>query len=167
MRSRNGRRLLWKRAEGRCGKQFGFTLQCGLGYKKTIERTQKAGLADDVAALRKLYEQDQALDAAFDRTAASMARALEERHNLAEELPRHDAYFLFIRDEKKLLKKKIDAAEEAKRRCQKALIKTMNEIKTLEKLREEQLAAYWEEVRAEEAKDLGDLVSFQTITDGR
>ena len=144
-------------------KKFVFTLQSVLKYKETIEKKQKADLAAVMAVLAELYAQDKALDAAFERTAQSLERALRERMNLSEELPRHDAYFLHIREQKAILKKKIEAAEEAKRRCQKALMQTMNEIKTLEKLKAEQMSAYWDEVRAEEAKDLGDMVSFRAI----
>jgi hypothetical protein len=145
-------------------KKFVFTLQSVLKYKETVEKKQKADLAAVMAVLAQLYAQDKALDEAFARTAQSLDRALQGRMNLSEELPRHDAYFLFIREEKAILRKKIEAAEEAKRRCQKALMQTMNEIKTLEKLKAEQLAAYWDEVRAEEAKDLGDMVSFRAIS---
>lgn len=145
-------------------KKFVFTLASVLKYKQTVEKKQRADLAAIVAILQKLYARDNELDEAFERCGVSLARVLREGLDIANELPRHDAYFLFIRDEKKLLAKKIEAAEREKHKCQQALIKTMNEIKTLENLREEQYERYMEEVRAEEAKDLSDLISFRVIS---
>lgn len=147
-------------------RKFVFTLQSVLKFKQTTEKRQKADLANVMALLRKLYDEDMALDLAFQRTTESQELVLRRGINIAEELPRHAAYFLYIRDEKKALRKKIDAAELARERCQRALIKTMNEIKTLEKLKDEQYRLYLEEVRAEEDKAMADIISFNAVTAG-
>ena len=41
----------------------------------------------------------------------------------------------------------------------------MRELKTYNKLRAEQYQEYMKEVQAEEEKEIGDLVSFNTITE--
>ncbi len=148
-------------------KRFVFTLQSVLKYKLTVEKKQKAELAAVVALLARLYEQEKQLELAFENCAKSLEQALRNHIDVPQELSRHDAYFLLLREQKDALMKKIEAAEKEKIRCQQALLATMNEIKTLEKIKDEQYAAYLEEVRAEEAKDIGDLVSYKSVTQAK
>jgi flagellar export protein FliJ len=142
-------------------KRFVFTLQSVLAYKQTVEKKQKAELAEIRALLQRLRAQDAELDAAFERTGQSLERALREQKDVPGEMARHDAFFRRIRDEKAALAVKIALAEQERIRRQEALIATMKEIKTLENLKEEQYALYLEETAQEEAKELGDLISFK------
>lgn len=142
-------------------KKFVFTLEAVARYKETVEKKQKAELARVMSLLKALYDQRDVIFKAIDDTAASLIRALEEGRDIPSEMERHDLYQMFLRDRLEQVQKKIALAEAEKKRIQALLIITMKEIKALERLREEQYAEYLEEVRQDEAKLLGDLISHQ------
>jgi flagellar FliJ protein len=142
-------------------KKFVFTLQALLNYKLTLERVQKADLSVAEAALRALQEEDRRLDEAFEESKRSLAQALESGFAVIERLREHDAYFIYIRDEKARLKIEIEEAEVERDRLREILVRTMKEIKTYNKLRREQYERYLKEVAAEEEKAISDLVSFR------
>ena len=146
-------------------KAFSFTLQSVYDYKLTVEKKQKEDLRRAQNALRLLREEEARLDASFARNAELQAEVLRRGENIAEELPRFDAYFTFLREAKERLQERIVAAEAEKNRVMNLLIATMKEIKVFEKLREEQWNAYLEEVAREEAKEMSDLVSFRSISE--
>lgn len=145
-------------------KKFVFTLETLAHYKETLEKKQKAELAQVMALLKALYEEQAALHAAIEDCAASLLRALQESRDIPAEMERHDLYQAFLHDRLEETKQKIIRAEAEKKRVQAVLIITMKEIKALERLREEQYTAYLEEVRQEEAKLINDLISFQSAT---
>ena len=146
-------------------KKFKFTLQPVFNYKLTIEKLQKAELKKAQQALQELLSEEQRLLRAYAANEKSLERALRRNENLAAELPEHDAYFRFLRDALKEVRERIVEAEEVVAKCQERLIKTMKEIKTYKKLRDEQYQDYLKEVQAEEDKEMGDLVSFNTISE--
>ena len=76
----------------------------------------------------------------------------------------HDAYFRYLRDAIKIIRERIEKAEEVVMRCQEKLIITMKELKTYEKLRKEQYEEYLKEAKSEEEKEMDDLVSFKIIS---
>ena len=80
-------------------------------------------------------------------------------------LAEHDAYFRYLRGAVIAVREKIVRAERVVSECQARLITTMRELKTYNKLRAEQYLEYLKEVQSEEEKEIGDLVSFNTITD--
>jgi len=146
-------------------KKFKFTLQPVFNYKKTVEKLQKADLKKAQQALRELLDEEQRLLRAYADNERSLKRALTRNENLAAALPEHDAYFRYLRDALKELRERIALAEEIVAKCQERLIKTMKELKTYTKLRDEQYQKYLKEVQAEEDKEMGDLVSFNTISE--
>ena len=146
-------------------KKFKFTLQALFDYKLTVEKMQKAELKRAQQALRDLLAEEQRLLRAYADNERSLERALERNENIATALSEHDAYFRFLRDALKVIREKIVQAEEVVLKCQERLIVTMKEIKTYNKLRDEQYQRYRKEVQAEEDKEMGDLVSFNVIAE--
>ena len=146
-------------------KKFKFTLQALFNYKLTVEKMQKAELKKAQQALRELLDEEQRLLEAYAENERSLERALRENIDVASALTEHDAYFRYLRDALKEIRGRIIKAEEVVAKCQERLILTMKEIRTYEKLREEQFERYKKEIQAEEDKEIGDLVSFNTITE--
>jgi len=146
-------------------KKFKFTLQPLYNYKLTVEKLQKADLKRAQQALKELLDEEQRLLRAYADNERSLERALRRNKNVAEALSEHDAYFRFLRDALKELRERIVLAEEIVLKCQEKLIVTMKEIKTYNKLRDEQYLKYRKEIQAEEDKEMGDLVSFNTISE--
>ena len=146
-------------------KKFKFTLQPLFNYKLTIEKLQKAELRKAQLALRELLDEERRLEQAYADNERSLERALLENIDVANALTEHDAYFRYLRDALKEIRERILIAEELVRKCQELLIITMKEIKTYKKLRDEQFKAYLKEVQAEEDKEMGDIVSFNVISE--
>ena len=144
-------------------KKFKFTLQPLYKYKQTVEKLQKAELKKAQQALRELLDEEQRLLMAYADNERSLAKALRENIDVGQALTEHDAYFRFLRDALTELRERIIKAEELVRKCQELLIITMKELKTYRKLRDEQYARYMKEVQAEEDKEMGDFVSFNTV----
>ena len=146
-------------------KKFVFTLQSLFNYKLTVEKTQKAELRRAQNALSELLAEEQRLIQAYADNERSLDRALRENKNVVAALAEHDAYFRYLRDAMLKLRESITIAEEVVAECQTRLIVTMREIKTYDKLRIEQYNEYLKDIQLEEEKDIGDLVSFNTVTD--
>jgi len=146
-------------------KKFKFTLQPLYNYKLTVEKLQKADLKKAQQELMELRDEESRLEQAYADNERSLKRALRENIDVTAALIEHDAYFRFLRDALKELRERIVRAEEVVIKCQERLLITMKEIKTYLKLRDEQYQKYRKEVQAEEDKEIGDLVSFNTITE--
>ena len=115
-------------------------------------------------ALRELLEEELRLQNAYVQNERSLERALRENVDVASALIEHDAYFRFLRDAIKEIRRRIAEAEQYVSECQERLITTMKEIKTYTKLRDEQYQIYLKEVQTEEEKEMGDIVSFKVAT---
>ncbi|MCL2226412.1 MAG: flagellar export protein FliJ [Oscillospiraceae bacterium] len=146
-------------------KKFKFTLQALFDYKVTVEKMQKSELKKAQQALQELLNEEMRLLQAYADNERSLERALAENLNVGRALSEHDAFFRFLRDALKAIRERVLAAEEVVRACQERLITTMKEIKTYNKLRDEQLVRYRKEVQAEETKEIEDLVSFNVINE--
>jgi len=146
-------------------KKFVFTLQPLYKYKQTVEKLQQAELKKAQQALRELLDEEQRLLRAYADNERSLEKALRENINVAAALSEHDAYFRFLRESLIALRLRIIEAREEVVRCQQLLIITMKELKTYKKLRDEQYYEYLKETQAEEDKNIGDLVSFNTIAE--
>jgi flagellar FliJ protein len=146
-------------------KKFIFTLQSLFSYKQTIEKQQKTELKNAQQLLRELVEQERRLLEAYAENERSLEKALRGNIDVAAALNEHDAYFRFLRDALKELRERIVKAEQIVSDCQNRLIRTMREIKTYNKLRDEQYQEYLKETRSEEEKEIGDLVSFTAISE--
>ena len=146
-------------------KKFVFSLQALFDYKITVEKMQKAELKRAQLALRELQREEQRLLNAYADNERSLEKALEQNEDVAAALSEHDAYFRFLRDALRDIRERIVEAEELVLKCQEQLIVTMKEIKTYNKLRDEQYLRYMKEVQTEEDKEIGDLVSFNVISE--
>ena len=146
-------------------KKFVFTLQALYNYKLTVEKLQKAELKRAQQALRELLDEELRLLRAYADNERSLEKALRENIDVASALTEHDAYFRFLRDALKEIRERILEAEDVVTQCQNRLIITMKELKTYLKLREEQYFEYLKEVQTEDDKNMGDLVSFKTISE--
>ena len=144
-------------------KKFKFRLQPLVNYKEAVERVQREELRLAQFKLRELREEESRLLGAYVDNERSLEEALVRNENVAQVLSEHDAYFRFLRDAIKIVKARIIEAEESVANCQEKLIFTMKELKTYDKILGEQYSEYLGEVKAEEEKNMGDIVSFQTI----
>ena len=145
-------------------KKFKFKLQPLVKYKETIERMQKEELRRAQEALKELQWEEQRLLQAYADNERSLEEALEKNENVAQALSEHDAYFRYLRDAIKVVREKIVKAEQVVINCQEKLIVTMKELKTYDKLREEQYQEYLMEVKAETEKEMDDIVSFKVVS---
>jgi len=146
-------------------KKFKFTLQALFNYKLTVEKMQKADLRKAQQALRELIDEEQRLLIAYAENERSLETALQLGEDVVAALAEHDAYFRFLRDALIEIRERIVLAEEVVLKCQERLIVTMKELKTYTKLRSEQYQQYKKEVQAEEDKEIGDLVSFNVVSE--
>ena len=146
-------------------KKFVFTLQALFNYKLTIEKQQKAELRNAQIALRELQQEEQRLLEAYAENEKSLEEALRKNKNVAAALSEHDAYFRYLRDALIEIRERIARAERIVAECQMRLIATMKEIKTYNKLRDAQYQEYLKEIQLEEEKEIGDLVSFTTVSE--
>jgi len=146
-------------------KKFVFSLQALFDYKKTVEKMQNVELRRAQQALRELLDEEARLLQAYADNESSLAQALEENLNVVQALSEHDAFFRFLREALKAIGEKIVEAEELVRQCQELLILTMKEIRTYNKLRDEQYMEWMKEIQAEEAKAIDDLISFNIISE--
>ena len=146
-------------------KKFQFSLQPVLNYKLTVEKQQKADLKKAQLALRELQDEERRLLDAYAGNERSLEQALRENINVAVALSEHDAYFRYLRAALKDIRERIIRAEQIVSEHQTRLIRTMREIKTYNKLRAEQYTAYLKEAQSEEEKEIGDLVSFNVVSE--
>ena len=146
-------------------KKFKFSLQPLFEYKQTLERIQKADLKRAQQHLKELREEERRILQAIADNEKSLKLALRRGENVGAALVEHDAYFRYLRDSLKELRLRIVKAEKVRDECQDKLVLTMREIKTYKKLRDEQYQVYLKEVQSEEDKEIGDLVSFKTISE--
>lgn len=143
-------------------KKFKFTLEPVLKYKKTVEKQQKAELSRIMGVLHALQDEQNSLTGSIQACEASLAKALRKSRNLLQEMEQHHLYLRYLHEQLAIVEEKIAQAEEEKQAIQAKLIVTMKELKTLERLRTEQFAHYLEEVRKDEEKVLGDLMSYKS-----
>jgi len=146
-------------------KKFVFTLQALFDYKQTVEKVQKAELKRAREALGELLKEELRLLRAYADNEQSLEKALRDNIDVGTALSEHDAYFRYLRDALREIRVKIVEAEEVVSKCQERLIVTMKEIKTYNKLRDEQYQRYRKEIQAEDDKEMGDLVSFNVVSE--
>ena len=146
-------------------KKFKFSLEAVLRYKLTVEKMQKAALAEANARLEALRREEEELLAAFQRTRLSQNRLLRSGVGSgAEILQMYDRYFMRLREEYAALTRRLEIAEAEREQRMNELLVTMRELKSYRKLRDEQYAAYLKEVEAEQANEISEFVGRQTVT---
>jgi len=146
-------------------KKFKFTLEAVNKHKLTIEKLQKAELKRAQAIMQQLLDEENRFKNAWIQTGESLDKILRSGENAVAALAEHDAYFRYLREALIKVKGKIIKAQEVIDEIQERLILTMKELKTYDKLRDEQYQAYLKEVQIEEEKIIGDMVSFKIISE--
>jgi flagellar export protein FliJ len=138
-------------------KKFEFTLQKLYEVKKITEnqlmreqeqinkklndlQNQKGALVLKFADERDLYDED-------------CKRGIH-----AQEMQSYGDYFDFLMDSLKKLQEKIQKCQAEKEKCTQALVKIMNEIKVLDKIKEEQFIEYNKELQKNDDKMLEDFL---------
>lgn len=146
-------------------KKFVFTLQSVLDYSIALEKTQKAELSRAQETLNKLLNMLEELEKAYRRNCISLEAAIDRGINLPHEMSKHDDYFKYLRASKAELMKKKEAAEKERDKCMEKLVSTMKRIKVYSKLRQEQYRNYLHQVKLEEEKEIGDIISYNAISE--
>lgn len=141
-------------------KKFIFTMASLLKVKEALKKQQQAEMAHIVIALNRLKDRQRELQDAFDRecndyqTAAASGAGPQRMQQFAR-------YFQVLREQQKQLTVQIAEKEQQRLECQQRLVKTMQEQKMLEKLREKQWEDYRLEVAQDESLQINDFVNFQ------
>jgi flagellar export protein FliJ len=144
-------------------KKFSFTLQSLFRVTLSMEKSQKVALKkieDMIAGLKQELEH---MKDAYFNSKQQCAKDMQKGVS-GEMVAQHSLYFESLINAMIAQKDHIIQAEEEREKRLTELIKTRRKIQTLEKIRESQYFEYLEEVKREEEKEIGDLVSFQVIS---
>lgn len=144
-------------------KKFAFTLQTVMDMTLSTEKQQKIQLRQLEEALRQLRIELERMKSDYltakERCAEEMQKGLS-----SEKLAQYNVYFESLIHAMIVQKDRILCREREREEMMNALVETRKELKTLEKLRDQQYEAYQVEVRMEEEKEIGDTVSFQVAS---
>jgi len=132
-------------------KKFVFRLATVYKYKQTVEKTQKAELANARAALNALYEERDRLE--------YLALHVYDDAKTVDDFMYCGRWLENLTHEQAKVRVKITKAEHYVEECQNRLIQTMKELQAYEKLRAEQYAAWQAEYDAAERAELEDYIS--------
>jgi flagellar export protein FliJ len=146
-------------------KKFKFSLQPVDKYKRTVEKLQMGELRRARAALRELQDRRDAFTRELEYSEARRAEELS-RGLAPEEFVAYDRYFNRLRSARASLAPRIARAEREVAEREAALIRTKNELKAYERLRDEELSEWKSEAAAEEALVVGEYVSFNVSAEG-
>lgn len=146
-------------------KRFAFTLQVLLDVKETRKRQKEQELSAAERRLAALQEERQRLLGAREDNEQAWRAALAGSVSPSE-LNGYSGYFQELKDRLEEQEKQIREAEQRRDALRKELVLLLREIETLEDLREEQRQAFLKELAAEEEKELGDLMSYQSAAGG-
>lgn len=141
-------------------KRFVFTLQTVYDVALSTEKQQKVQIRRLEEQLRQLNEElnamkEQYLDAK-ERCAKEMETGLA-----SDRLAQYSLYFESLIARMVEHKEAIISTEKERERWMQMRIQTRREIRTYETLRDAQYEEYLLEMKREEEKEIGDLLSFQ------
>ena len=141
-------------------KQFVFTLQALYDMKQNIAEQQKIRMRIILDKQARLAAELNSLKRSFDDTKERFDGKLQSGFK-SDEFVQYGDYFAKLTASITVQKEQILLAEQEKQKCLEEQIETKKEIRTLEKLREKQYKEYLQELKMEEEKEIGDLVSFK------
>lgn len=143
-------------------KKFKFTMQPLLKVRLSLEKQQKAEfakaqqrVAECLMQLNGLYRKLEQVNEAYLQMAAQGTGV--------DELAVYSRYFQYINEEIEQGKADLAQAERHRDKARQTLVKTMQDRKVLEKLKESQLEQYMKDQQAEQDKEIGDMVSYRSI----
>ncbi len=141
-------------------KKFKFTLESVARVKNSTKEMQETLLHNAQKQLNELNDRINYLNDSL-RIHDSMIIAQMSEGMSCESLIMHNNYKVYILDAIQKTVVEIKKASLHHENCRKALVETMREIKTLDKIKDKQYAMYLEEFKKEEEKIIGDFVSFK------
>ena len=144
-------------------KKFVFTLQSLKEVKETQEKQAKQELAQAEQHVMKLSMQIDSLQQQFKNQSDAFHEKLTQGAD-AGSLIQFSNFFDFLQKELDAAQKELEKAKEQRRKCQEKLIALMKELKMLDNLYQSQYEEYLDELKKEEEKSIGDLVSYQVVS---
>ncbi|MDL2217435.1 flagellar export protein FliJ [Christensenellaceae bacterium OttesenSCG-928-M15] len=145
-------------------KKFVFTNERYMGIKSDEYDALKRTLQNVDKNIELVLMEMRALEHRFDTERVTYNKACTDGVRV-EQLRTYQWFFPYLLEEQKKLAIKLQQLEEERRRLRDQLVKLHNELKVLEKMKEEQYAAYLKEVANDEAKELDSFLSY-TIYEG-
>ncbi len=145
-------------------KKFTFTLQSVLRVKTIQEKQIKAELAEIQGQLNDLFAQRTDFQQQLEISSAQYGDELQKGLSVPR-MAWFSNFADYINGQLKQLEVQVRKTEQKLEEKKAELIAAVKEIKTIEKLREEQYRAYLEEVSKEEEKVLGDLISYNNTVE--
>lgn len=144
-------------------KRFRFTLEALERVKNSEKTQQETLLVNTQRRLDALCDRMEELREAFRTHSLRFARRLD-RGVSGEEIREYNNYSTYLRESMEQLGQKIRETTKERDACRDALVRIMQELRTLDKLRNQQFKKYLEEVRREEEKSIGDFVAYQVTS---
>ncbi|MDL2288048.1 flagellar FliJ family protein [Oscillospiraceae bacterium OttesenSCG-928-F05] len=139
-------------------KRFRFTLQSLLGVKVALEKQRMAELA---AVNQRLYALEAELLSMQERYSLHRSRfaAAGEEILSPTDLNIYAVGFEALREQMETQRTRILECEREKEKIQALVVEVMQERKMLEKLKEKQYSAYLDDVRRDDALQVGEFVA--------
>lgn len=141
-------------------KKFKFTLESVARVKNSTKEMQETLLHKAQKELNELNDRMDYLNNSLKSHDSTLTIQMSEGMS-CESLIMYNNYKTYILDSIEKTVIEIKKASLHHEKCRKALVETMREIKTLEKIRDKQYAMYLEEYKREEEKIIGDFVTFK------
>lgn len=144
-------------------KAFAFSLQKYMDVKKDDEEllTKKLKNIDNIISDIKSAIKDCNSQEASEKTKMNSEY---EKGLAAQDLHKYSAFFDYLYEVRTHRKKELQDQMAEKEECRQQLIRVMNEVKALDKMKERQYEDYMEGVRQEENKAVDDFVSYQAFS---
>ncbi len=141
----------------------------------TNEKYYKIKLDEDDRLKLELESVDKNIEAAANEIRELDIRAENEglayREDMragttAKKLATYQWFMPYLKELREAAQKKLEALQAERSRLQNLLVKTRNDIRVLEQMKDEQYAQYLKDVAAEEAKELDSHISFNLFKGG-
>lgn len=140
-------------------KKFVFSLQSVLRVKCIQEKQKIAELAEIQNQLNEFFTQQMDLKKQLESSSSQYGDEMRKGMTVPQ-MAWYTNYAYYIKSLLKKLDVRIRETEQKKKAKRAELISVVKEIKTIEKLREEQYRVYLEAVAKEEEKIMGDMISY-------
>ncbi|MDD2375687.1 MAG: flagellar export protein FliJ [Eubacteriales bacterium] len=141
-------------------KKFEFTLETLLGIKEREEKDKQRELADANGRLTRAQSVLDALIEEEDTLRKDWQSSLTSGW-VSPDYRQYDQYFNRLHELQDEQKEQIAQIEQERDLIQEKLVRIMNEIKSLLKMKAKQYEAYKKEVAREEEKAVDDMITFR------
>ncbi len=141
-------------------KKFVFSMMSLLKLKISLEKQQKAELAEAEQRLRIFMQELESINERYEGKRREFSELSESGELRATDFLVYAKGFEALRDKQETQRLRIQAAELERERIQKKVIEAMSERKTLERLKEKQYSQYLDECNRENELVIGEFVSY-------